>query len=144
MTSKLTREQMLERARENVKALKMASRQHAFETAREEILADLQIAEYALACLEGVDSEPVAWRRFQETPTDGGYWILYDNKPNCSGVESLYRHAQTAPAFPDFDNVLENLDYEVRCNAWESEHVLKACQATYDACRAAMLNGGKP
>lgn len=43
------------------------------------------------------DSEPVAWGRFQETPTDGGYWILYDYKPNCSGVEPLYRHAQPAP-----------------------------------------------
>lgn len=39
------------------------------------------------------DSEPVAWRRFQETPSDGGYWILYDYKPNCSGVEPLYRRA---------------------------------------------------
>ncbi|MBZ6550919.1 hypothetical protein FMJ40_27095 [Klebsiella variicola] len=46
------------------------------------------------------DSEPVAWRRFQETPTDGGYWILYDYKPNCSGVEPLYRHAQPAPVAP--------------------------------------------
>ncbi|HHJ4287395.1 TPA: DUF551 domain-containing protein [Klebsiella quasipneumoniae] len=54
----------------------------------------------------------------------------------------LYLRAQPAPAFPDFDNVLESLDYEVRCNAWESEHVLKACQATYDACRAAMLHAG--
>ncbi|WP_371329900.1 DUF551 domain-containing protein [Klebsiella quasipneumoniae] len=49
---------------------------------------------------------------------------------------------QPAPVFPDFDNVLESLDYEARCNAWESEHVLKACQATYDACRAAMLQAG--
>lgn len=57
------------------------------------------------------------------------------------GVKALIAHPATA--FPDFDNVLENLDYEVRCNAWESEHVLKACQATYDACRAAMLSGGK-
>ncbi|WP_431309793.1 DUF551 domain-containing protein [Klebsiella pneumoniae] len=47
------------------------------------------------------DSEPVAWRRFQETPTDGGYWILYDYRPNCSGVEPLYRHAQPAPVVPD-------------------------------------------
>ena len=46
------------------------------------------------------DSEPVAWGRFQETPTDGGYWILYDYKPNCSGVEPLYRHAQQ-PVVPD-------------------------------------------
>lgn len=56
MTSKLTREQLHERARENVKALKMASRQHAFESAREEILADLRLAELALAAM---DSEPV-------------------------------------------------------------------------------------
>ncbi len=57
MTSKLTREQLHERARENVKALKMASRQTAFESAREEILADLQLAELALAAM---DSE--SWR----------------------------------------------------------------------------------
>lgn len=57
MTSKLTREQLHERARENVKALKMASRQTAFQSAREEILADLQLAELALAAM---DSEPVA------------------------------------------------------------------------------------
>ncbi len=57
MTSKLTREQLHERARENVKALKMASRQTAFESAREEILADLQLAELALAAM---DREPVA------------------------------------------------------------------------------------
>lgn len=56
MTSKLTREQLHERARENVKALKMASRQTAFGSIRDELLADLQLAEYALAAL---DSEPV-------------------------------------------------------------------------------------
>ncbi|SYT84049.1 Eaa1 [Klebsiella pneumoniae] len=55
------------------------------------------------------------------------------------GEPRLHIKEQPAPTFPDFDNVLESLDYEVRCNAWESEHVLKACQATYDACRAAML-----
>ena len=100
MTSKLTREQMLERARENVKALKMASRQHAFESAREEILADLQIAEYALACLEGVDSEPVAevvsiygdpeaFGEREIRPLVGIQQMPYGTK--------LYRHAQPAP-----------------------------------------------
>lgn len=63
MTSKLTREQLHERARENVKALKMASRQTAFESAREEILADLQLAELALAAM---DSEPVAFTEKHE------------------------------------------------------------------------------
>ncbi len=105
MTSKLTREQMLERARENVKALKMASRQHAFESAREEILADLQIAEYALACLEGVDSEP---NRNPVLPYADSYrdmakqgvesvpiWsVITDLERN---IAPLYRHAQPAP-----------------------------------------------
>ncbi|HHG1778098.1 TPA: DUF550 domain-containing protein [Klebsiella pneumoniae] len=62
--------------------------------------AGKQVVRHALAELQErrkADSEPVAWRRFQETPTDGGYWILYDYKPNCSGVEPLYRHAQPAP-----------------------------------------------
>lgn len=56
MTSKLTREQLHERARENVKALKMASRQTAFESAREEILADLQLAELVLAAMDSSES----------------------------------------------------------------------------------------
>ncbi|WP_332102301.1 hypothetical protein [Klebsiella variicola] len=60
MTSKLTREQLHERARENVKALKLASRQTAFESAREEILADLQLAELALAAIDQKPaSEPI-------------------------------------------------------------------------------------
>lgn len=89
-----------------------------------------------------LDGEPVAWivhaRTGDQLTTDGGY---VSNAEGILGLHStpLYRHAQPAPAFPDFDDVLESLDYEVRCNAWESEHVLKACQATYDACRAAML-----
>ncbi len=48
-----------------------------------------------------MDSEPVAWRYFKATPSDGGYWILRDYKPNCSGVEPLYRHAQPAPEYPE-------------------------------------------
>lgn len=56
MTSKLTKEQLHEHARDIVKALKMTSRQHVFESVREEILADLQLAELALAAM---DSEPV-------------------------------------------------------------------------------------
>lgn len=88
MTSKLTREQLHERARENVKALKMASRQTAFESAREEILADLQLAELALAAM---DSEPVA--------------EVLSNRPgnDTSTIDralpvgtQLYRHAQPA------------------------------------------------
>ncbi|HHL1474474.1 TPA: hypothetical protein ACQ3CO_001744 [Klebsiella pneumoniae] len=59
-----------------------------------------------------MNSEPVAWRRFQETPTDGGYWVLCGDKPNCSGVEPLYRHTQPAPAVPD--DVLDALQKVAR------------------------------
>ena len=150
MTSKLTREQLHERARENVKALKMASRQTAFESAREEILADLQLAELALATM---NSEPVAWRRFQETPSDGGYWILYDYKPNGSGVEPLYRHAQPAPVVPD--DVLDALQKVARIRLDLDEFdgdrrgiadcLCDAEEALIEVVnrRAAMLNGGK-
>lgn len=54
----------------------------------------------ARIALAAMDSEPVAWRYFKATPSDGGYWILRDYKPNCSGVEPLYRHAQQ-PVVPD-------------------------------------------
>lgn len=101
MTSKLTREQLHERARENVKALKMASRQHAFESAREEILADLQLAELALAAM---DSEPVAIvepsdyvtaaQLVGEGPVRKAVHELYEGALRIG--DKLYRHAQPA------------------------------------------------
>ena len=121
MTSKLTREQLHERARENVKALKMASRQHAFESAREEILADLQLAELALAAM---DSEPVAWdyewascitcegpQNFnrvieREAPPD---WSIEEGQ--AKNIIPLYRHAQQ-PVVPD--DVLDALQKVAR------------------------------
>lgn len=108
MTSKLTREQLHERARENVKALKMASRQHAFESARDEILADLQLAELALAAM---DSDPVAWlaiyhgevydeaigitRSVVEAEVDRFGWEY-----GLTEIIPLYRHAQPALTKP--------------------------------------------
>lgn len=114
MTSKLTREQLHERARENVKALKMASRQTAFESAREEILADLQLAELALAAM---DSEPVAWINGCNKSVPSALRYLAENPRPIGGESSfntvhlyqlareielmaeapLYRHAQPAP-----------------------------------------------
>ncbi|WP_052238325.1 hypothetical protein [Klebsiella pneumoniae] len=89
MTSKLTREQLHERARENVKALKMASRQTAFESAREEIMADLQLAELALAAM---DSEPVA-EVLSNRPGNDSSTI---DRALPVGTQ-LYRHAQPVP-----------------------------------------------
>lgn len=112
MTSKLTREQLHERARENVKALKMASRQTAFESAREEILADLQLAELALAAM---DSEPnrnpvLAYADSYRDMAKQGVesvqiWsVITDLERN---IAPLYRHAQPAV---DSDFIPKNLD----------------------------------
>nr|WP_256663082.1 hypothetical protein [Klebsiella grimontii] len=98
MTSKLTREQLHERARENVKALKMASRQHAFESAREEILADLQLAELALAAM---DSEPDCKERKLFCSTDTARMRKAISVSAGTGDAPLYLHAQPAPVVPD-------------------------------------------
>ncbi|WP_416381067.1 hypothetical protein [Klebsiella pneumoniae] len=90
MTSKLTREQLHERARENVKALKMASRQTTFQSAREEILADLQLAELALAAM---DSKPVFF-----IEVEGDDWI------NAGRIEGKNR--QDLGLLPDGINYL--------------------------------------
>lgn len=138
MTSKLTREQLHERARENVKALKMASRQTAFESAREEILADLQLAELALAAM---DSEPVAWMHnnnnigipaITTSQKIGQYWMA-----EFKDVEPLYRHAQqpVVPGEKPMPNPL--IMYSVDAIAAIAE------VRGWNACRAAMLNGGK-
>lgn len=99
MTSKLTREQLHERARENVKALKLASRQTAFESARKEILADLQLAEIALAAM---DSEPVAVIDLANLDylLSGADADVWPPEREEMGDVLLYRHAQLAPASP--------------------------------------------
>ena len=146
MTSKLTREQLHERARENVKALKMASRQTAFESAREEILADLQLAELALAAM---DSEPVAY-------IDKQWTLVYYVPPMSMGLkigDKLYRHAQQ-PVVPDnraitqhFDTIALETAREILCDVNRRHEflggevqLLSRVQCRIDeACRAAML-----
>ncbi|RRE14264.1 DUF551 domain-containing protein [Klebsiella pneumoniae] len=138
MTSKLTRAQLHERARENVKALKMASRQKAFESAREEILADLQLAELALAAM---DSEPVAWR-WRSGPDKR--WHLASRGDLAGEVEPLYRHAQPAPvvpeeATPDSIEILASARRRDRAVFQWDEDQRNAAADSRNACRAAML-----
>ncbi|HIE7308875.1 TPA: DUF551 domain-containing protein [Klebsiella pneumoniae] len=130
MTSKLTRAQLHERARENVKALKLASRQTAFESAREEILADLQLAELALAAM---DSEPVAIidqanLDYLRSGADADVWPPEREE---MGDVLLYRHAQPAPVVPEeaYSDDCQEL-YPSQPDAWP---------AGWNACRAAML-----
>lgn len=138
MTSKLTREQLIERTRENVKGLRMASRQHAFESVRSEILADLQAAEYALSCLE---SEPVAYlvcngRLYQDrahTDLSVARRSVLD-RDDGSEVIPLYRHAQPTLAVPVV--TAEDCPSFVQ---YKTQMVDEAWAVGYNACRAAML-----
>ena len=138
MTSKLTREQLHERARENVKALKLASRQTAFESARKEILADLQLAEIALAAM---DSEPVI-----VVGDDGGDALSYRRLiQSFEPGTKLYRHAQPAPVVPE--EMTPEMMRSVQLNSELGAYAASNLSGAYDlfaefwkeACRAAML-----
>ena len=61
-----TKEQLIDQARENVRALKMAAVQSAFKEVRPAIELDLNLAEIALAALESrADAEPVSGTQFR-------------------------------------------------------------------------------
>jgi len=136
MTSSLTREEMLARAKENVKALRLASRQHAFADARSEILADLQIAEFALSCLE---SEPVAWLL-----SGGGAknMVSFDSGNAYADplreVTPLFTSPQPAPVVPD--EIRDGYDEILESGVVDSLTRSESYAAGLNACRAAMLN----
>lgn len=95
-----------------------------------------ELARIALASLE---AEPVAWRHFQETPTDGGYWILNDYKPNCSDVEPLYTAPPAPVSVPD-DVSWEDVPEEIT----EDDMALASAWAHgFNQCCAAMLQGAE-
>ena len=78
----LSKEQLLERATENVKALRFASRQNAFRDMRAEIEGDLQLAEIALAALEAEPvADVVAWHKEGEERTCDIRWLRHDVAP---------------------------------------------------------------
>lgn len=160
MTSKLTRAQLHERARENVKALKLASRQTAFESAREEILADLQLAELALAAMDGESwclpldylrghKDGLEWsaRLAEANHHETGDW-LYDDPIELA--KAIRKGPDMPPAQPVADSepvawtwqhlkqwYVTNDEERARDLAWDGVKV----EPLYR--RAAMLNGGK-
>ncbi len=108
MTSKLTREQLRERAQLKAKNLTYAISQSAFAGVRSELEEELQFLQCALACLEGVNSEPVAWTDEQELRDveKEGCGYLFKVNPITPHADPrrvilLYRHAQPAPVVPD-------------------------------------------
>lgn len=108
MTSKLTREHLRERAQLKAKNLTYAISQSAFAGVRSELEEELQFLQCALACLEGVNSEPVAWTDEQELRDveKEGCGYLFKANPITPHADPrrvilLYRHAQPAPVVPD-------------------------------------------
>ena len=143
MTSKLTREELRKRAKENINNLRFASKQRAFESARKEILADLQLAEYAL---EAMESEPYGFtegERFGMVLEPRQWPAPKDGEPQL--------HIKEQPG-PDIDTLRHAFETEEReetggFNLHKSgiDYVDKSTQAQWEAwlvCRAAMLQAG--
>ncbi|GKP40584.1 hypothetical protein NUBL515_48260 [Klebsiella pneumoniae] len=63
--------------------------------------------------------------------------VLAECKAICDAIYAAYRHAQPAPVVPTFDEWLELSGNKPL--GW----VKDAMRESYEACRAAMLSGGK-
>ncbi|MEG5986760.1 hypothetical protein [Enterobacter kobei] len=138
--STITKEQLRERAREKVKSLEFAVTQTAFADSRTELEEELELARIALASLE---AEAVAFRsKLKPSSAIGSeHWDYTEHRqPDAFELEScVIERLYTAPpapvSVPTFDEWLE-----IRGNkplGW----VKDAMRESYDACRAAMLQG---
>ena len=94
------------------------------------------IKELARMALAAMDSEPVGYfGRFDPDDED----IIDQCSKNVKGSFPLYRHAQPAPVVPEEKPMPNPLSMYV------VDAVAAIAEAKgWNACRAAMLNGGKP
>ncbi|MCL7654044.1 DUF551 domain-containing protein [Klebsiella pneumoniae] len=111
----------------------MASRQTAFESAREEILADLQLAELALAAMA---SEPVAVCIVEDGQMcPDGFGVCDHSLPD--GTHELYAAPQPAPVVPDEMTIRDACKFVQDMRLFDDVSVI--VMRTWNACRAAML-----
>ncbi|EHI0910032.1 DUF551 domain-containing protein [Escherichia coli] len=94
----------------------------------------------ARMALAGMEAVPVAWRRFQKTAKDGGYWVHYDERNTDSEIQPLYSAPQPAPVaqpvqVPEVAKLKQI--YSLFCTPTTGSD--NAMTAIHKACRAAML-----
>ncbi|HBU7799329.1 TPA: hypothetical protein MC900_000457 [Klebsiella pneumoniae] len=120
MTSKLTRERLE----------KIKSWRETYGAGSNVMLPAEEAEALALIALAAMDSEPVI-----VVGDDGGDALSYRRLiQSFEPGTKLYRHAQPAPVVPDeIKHRIGGLDW-----GWEGEF-----NRGWNACRAAMLNGGK-
>lgn len=100
---------------------------------------ELKLARIALASL---DAEPVAWT------SEGALAEVYCGETGVIGPKyivgdvPLYRHAQPAPVVPEEMNFSTACNF-VQINGMANEDRATLAMRAWNACRAAMLNGGK-
>lgn len=139
--TRFTKEQLRERAREKVKSLEFAVTQNAFADSRAELEEELELARIALASLT---AEPVLYAA-EETlayANMGEIHLTCLSEPMGDAVIPLY----TAPPVPV---VPEEMNFSTACNFVQINGMAKEDRATlamraWNACRAAMLQGGQP
>ncbi len=111
--SEFSKDELLEHARENVKALRFASKQSAFKSARPAIERDLKLAEIALASLT---AEPIGAFHIADQQVDGTTDYIKDGEwPIDNGTIEVYAAppAQVTDSLPGGFSVEEARSLQV-------------------------------
>ncbi|PPX97184.1 DUF551 domain-containing protein [Cronobacter sakazakii] len=104
--SEISKAALAEACEEKVKQLEFSVKQSAFDSVRQELETELQIARVALAALRE-QAEPVAYRyRFRPTREAAGKWILVDTLEEANPlpkyeIQPLYTAPPAPPVVPD-------------------------------------------
>lgn len=131
MTTPITKE-LREHAEENVKALRLAVKQHAFKDIRDAIEMDLKVAEFALAAMYAEPvADVVAWHKEGEERTCDIRWRRFDVAPG-----PLFAVAQPTPVVPDA--YIRDERGRMMLNGVCEPKI--GFGAGWNACRAARLN----